>query len=356
MEIFAKEQDIKCYKEGDGIEHVVLIEDGYIVPGSIILGTDSHTDTNGALNSLAFGIGTTDGSYAMATGSIYDFDVPETIRINMHGQLNKGVYSKDLILFLIGRLGVDGAVKRVVEFGGPALKNLSMDSRTTIANMAVEMGARTAIFEPDDILEDYLKDRAKFNYKTYLPDENCNYEKVLDIDLSSLEPTVAFPHKPGNVTFISKSKEYMKKTAKNPTVDSPKVETLRITDAFLGACTNGRYEDLVEASKILKGRKVNPNTNFIVIPASRKVYNQLLKEGVLQIFADAGANIESSNCGPCFGKHMGIVGKGAQMISSSNRNYIGRMGSKDAKIFLASPVTVAAAAITGKIVDPREYL
>jgi 3-isopropylmalate/(R)-2-methylmalate dehydratase large subunit len=356
MEQFAKKQGMKCYKEGDGIEHVVLIEDGYVVPGSIILGTDSHTDTNGALNSLAFGIGTTDGSYAMATGSIYDFEVPKTIRINLHGQFQHGVYPKDLILFLIGKMGVDGAVKRVVEFGGPALKTISMDGRTTIANMAVEMGARTAIFDHDDILEDYLKDRAQFPYKTYLPDKGCTYEEVIDVDLVSLEPAVAFPHKPGNVTFIPDMEEYMKKSQNESTVDFPPVESVQITDAFLGACTNGRYEDLVAAAKVIKGRKVHPDTNFIVIPASRNVYNRLMKEGYLSIFAEAGANIESSNCGPCFGKHMGIVGKGAQMISSSNRNYIGRMGSKDAKIFLASPVTVAAAAVAGKIVDPRKYL
>lgn len=356
MERFAKEQGMKCYKEGDGIEHVVLIEDGYVVPGSIILGTDSHTDTNGALNTLAFGVGTTDGSYAMATGHLYDFEIPHTIRVNLHGQFPHGVYPKDLILFLIGKLGVDGAVKRVVEFGGPALKTISMDGRTTIANMAVEMGARTAIFEHDDILEDYVKDRAQYPYKPYLPDTDCTYEQTLDIDLVSLEPCIAFPHKPGNVTPISQIDKYMAQSQQSNSVDFPPVHDLIITDAFLGACTNGRYEDLVAAAKVLEGHSVHPDTTFIVIPASRKVYNRLLKEGYLSIFAEAGANIESSNCGPCFGKHMGIVGKGAQMISSSNRNYIGRMGSKDAKIFLASPVTVAAAAVAGKIVDPREYL
>lgn len=356
MEKFSKEHGIRCYKEGDGIEHVVLIEDGYIVPGEIVLGTDSHTDTNGALNSLAFGVGTTDASYALATGYLYDFEVPETIRVNLKGKFRKGVYAKDLILYLIGKLGVDGAVKKVVEFGGAELKNLSMDSRTTIANMVVEMGARTGIFEYDEILEKYLKNRARFPYQKYFPDPNCQYEKIIDINLSQLEPCIAFPHKPSNVTFISQVSDYMKKSQHSKSIDFAKVETLKITDAFLGACTNGRYEDFIEAAKILKGRKIHPNVNFIAIPASRNVYNCLMKEGILQIFADAGANIESSNCGPCFGKHMGVVGRGAQMISSSNRNYLGRMGSKDAKIFLASPVTVVAAAVAGEIVDPRKYL
>lgn len=356
MEDFAREQGAKCYKEGDGIEHVVLIEDGYIVPGEIILGTDSHTCTNGALNTLAFGVGTTDATYAMATGYLYDFEIPQTIRFNLKGRFQKGVYGKDLILYLIGKLGVAGASKRIIEFGGPALKNISLEQRITIANMGVEMGARTAIFEPDEILENYLKKRNKFPYKFYYPDKNCFYEKVFDIDLSELEPCVAFPHKPGNVTFISKIKDYMKESQKSQSIDFAPVNSLKITDAFLGACTNGRYEDFIEAAKIIKGRKVHKDVNFVVIPASRNVYNRLMKEGILQIFAEAGANIESANCGPCFGKHMGVVGRGAQMISSSNRNYIGRMGSRDAKIFLASPATVTASAIAGEIVDPRKFL
>lgn len=356
MEKFAKEQNAKCYKEGDGIEHIVLIEDGYIVPGEIILGTDSHTCTNGALNTLAFGVGTTDASYAMATGYLYDFKVPPTIRFNLYGKFKKGVYGKDLILYLIGKLGVDGASKKVIEFGGPALKNISLEQRMTIANMGVEMGARTVIFEPDEILENYIKKVSKFPYKFYYPDKNCVYEKIIDIDLSKIEPCVAFPHKPSNVTFISDIEDYMKKSQKSNSIDFAPVYSLNITDAFLGACTNGRYEDFIEAAKIVKGRKVHPNVNFVVIPASRKIYNRLMKEGILQVFAEAGANIESSNCGPCFGKHMGVIGREAQMISSSNRNYIGRMGSKEAKIFLASPATVAASAIAGKIVDPRNYL
>src|SRR3989338_5476499 len=211
MEKFSREQGTKCYKEGDGIEHVVLIEYGYIVPGEIVLGTDSHTDTNGALNTLAFGVGTSDATYAMSTGFIYDFEIPKTIRFNLKGKFKKGVYGKDLILYLIGKLGVDGASKKVVEFGGSALKDISMDQRITIANMGVEMGARTAIFEPDKKLKKYLKNRNKFPCKFYWPDKNCKYEKIIDVDLSILEPCVAFPHKPGNVRFISKIKNFMEK-------------------------------------------------------------------------------------------------------------------------------------------------
>jgi 3-isopropylmalate/(R)-2-methylmalate dehydratase large subunit len=206
--------------------------------------------------------------------------------------------------------------------------------------MAVEMGARTGIFEYDARTEEYIGDKAQFPYKTYASDAQCVYEKIIDIDMSSLEPQVALPHSPGNVSPISKLKKGL----------------YPITDAFLGACTNGRYEDFVEGAKILKGKKVSPHVNFVAIPASRKIYNRLMKEGVLQIYADAGANLESSNCGPCFGKHMGIIGKNGRMISSSNRNYIGRMGSKDGQIFLASPATVVASAIAGEITDPRHYL
>lgn len=356
MEEFSQKYGVKCYKEGDGIEHIVLMEDGYIVPGEIVLGTDSHTDTNGALNTLAFGVGTTDGSFTMATGHLYDFEVPKTIRFNLKGKLKKGVYAKDLILAIIGQLGVDGCVKRIAEFGGEGIKNISIEGRMTICNMAVEMGARTGIFEYDELTDNFIKERAQLPYKTYNPDKNCTYEKIVEIDMSTLEPQVAFPHKPGNVTSISNLKEYVEQSKKSTRIDFGRVTSLKITDAFLGACTNGRYEDFVEGAKILKGRKISPHVNFVAIPASRKIYNRLMKEGILQIYADAGANLESSNCGPCFGKHMGIIGKNAQMISSSNRNYIGRMGSKDGNIFLASPATVVASAIAGEITDPRHYL
>ena len=291
MEMFAKETGIKCFKEGDGIEHIVLIEEGKIVPGEIVLGTDSHTDTNGALNTLSFGIGTTDGTYALATGYLYDFIVPETIRVNLIGKFKNGVYAKDLILNLTGKLGAGGAVKQVLEFGGSGMKNINLDGRTTIANMAVEMGARTGIFEFDSILKKYLNQTTTLPYKPYFPDKNCHYTKTITLDLSKLTPTNSFPHKPENTTSVEKLKEYMAKSKRSKTADFVPVDSLTITDAFLGACTNGKYDDFVSAAKILKGHKVHPNVNFVVIPASRKIYNRLLTDGILQIFADSGANI-----------------------------------------------------------------
>ena len=356
MEEFSREQGMRCYREGDGIEHVVLIEDGHIVPWDIVLGTDSHTCTNGAMGALAFGVGTTDGAYSMATGHLYEFTVPETYRFDMTGALPKGVYAKDLILHIIGRLGAGGCSRRVAEFAGDGVRRLSMDARTTICNMAVEMSARTGIMPTDETLLGYLKDRAQWPVESLESDSDAKFANQMTVDLSTLEPTVAFPHKPANATPISRVQEMMAASQSQPTPDFPPVTSDRITDAFLGACTNGRYEDLVEAAAVLRGRKVHPGVSFVVIPASRRVYERAMDEGILQVFARAGANIESSNCGPCFGSHMGVLSKNAQMISSSNRNYQGRMGSRDARIFLGSPATVAASAIEGRLADPRKYL
>ncbi len=356
MEEFARPRGIKIYKEGDGVEHVVLMEDGELVPWDIVLGTDSHTDTNGAMGALAFGVGTTDGFYAMATGHIYDFVVPESVKFELTGTLPKGVYSKDSILHIIGKMGVGGCSKRVAEFTGDGLQSLSMDARTTICNMAVEMSARTGIMAYDDTLAHYLEGRAKWPVEPIDSDPDARYADHITIDLPSLEPCVAFPHKPGNVTTVSQVQEMIERSQQAPTPDFCAVDSDKITDAFLGACTNGRYEDLVAGAEVLRGHKVHPEVNLIVIPASRKVYERAMDEGILQVFIKAGANVESSNCGPCFGSHMGVISKNSRMISSSNRNYQGRMGSPDAKIFLASPATVVASAIEGKITDPRKYL
>lgn len=356
MEEFAKTRGITCYKEGDGIEHVVLIEDGQIAPWDIVLGTDSHTDTNGAMGALAFGVGTTDAFYAMATGHLYDFVVPESINFHLTGRLSKGVYSKDIILHIIGQMGAGGCSKRVAEFTGDGLASLTMDARTTICNMAVEMSARTGIMAYDDTLADYLRDRAQWPVEPITSDPDAIYAQTIEIDLSTLEPCVSFPHKPANMTAISKLQEMIERSQQAPTPDFCRVEDDRITDAFLGACTNGRYEDLAAAAEVLRDHSVHPDVNFIVIPASRNVYQRALKDGLLAVFAEAGANIESPNCGPCFGSHMGVISGKARMISSSNRNYQGRMGSGDARIFLASPATVAASAIEGRIADPRRYV
>jgi 3-isopropylmalate/(R)-2-methylmalate dehydratase large subunit len=356
METFSREQGIRCYREGDGIEHVVLIEGGHIVPWDIVLGTDSHTCTNGAMGALAFGVGTTDGAYAMATGHLYDFVVPATFRFELTGSFPKGVYAKDLILFIIGKLGAGGCSRRVAEFVGDGVRRLSMDARTTICNMAVEMSARTGIMPVDDTLEAYLAGRAKWPVEPIASDPDATFADRLTVDLAALEPMVAFPHKPANATPISRVSEMIAKSQAHPTADFPPVPSDKITDAFLGACTNGRYEDLVEAARVLRGQRVHPDVSFVVIPASRAVYERAMDEGILQVFIKAGANIESSNCGPCFGSHMGVLSGKAQMISSSNRNYQGRMGSRDARIFLASPSTVTASAIEGRLADPRKYL
>lgn len=353
---FAKPRGIKVYKEGDGIEHVVLIEDGHIVPWDVVIGTDSHTDTNGALGALAFGVGTSDGFYAMATGHIYDFVVPQSIKFELTGSLSKGVYSKDIILYIIGKMGAGGCSQRVAEFSGEGVHTLSMDARTTICNMAVEMSARTGIMAYDDTLAKYLEGRAQWPVEPIDRDLDATYADTMTVDLSSLEPCVAFPHKPANVTPISQIQEMIERSQKEPTPDFCPVDSDKITDAFLGACTNGRYEDLVAGAEVLRGNNVHPDVNLIVIPASRKVYERAMDEGILQVFIKAGANVESSNCGPCFGSHMGVLSSKGRAISSSNRNYQGRMGSPDARIFLASPATVAASAIEGHIADPRKYL
>lgn len=356
MQAFAKERGIKAYKEGDGIEHVVLIEDGHIVPWDIVLGTDSHTDTNGAMGTLAFGVGTTDGLYAMATGHLYDFVVPESVRFELSGTLPRGVYAKDIILHIIGRMGAGGCSKRVAEFTGPGVRSLSMDARTTICNMAVEMSARTGIMAYDEVLAEYLEGRAQWPVEPIDSDADADYAETLHIDLSALEPIVAFPHKPANTTPISKVQEMIARSQREPTPDFARVDDDTITEAFLGACTNGRYEDLVAGAEVLRGKKVHPDVNLIVIPASRQVYERAMDDGILQVFIKAGANVESSNCGPCFGSHMGVLSGRSKMISSSNRNYQGRMGSPEARIFLGSPATVVASAIEGRLTDPRKFL
>ena len=356
MESFGRECGFRVYREGDGIEHVVLIEDGHIVPWDIVLGTDSHTCTNGAMGALAFGVGTTDGAYAMATGHIYDFVVPETFQFELTGGFQRGVYAKDLILHIIGTVGAGGCSRRVAEFVGEGVRRMPMDARTTICNMAVEMSGRTGIMPTDETLLGYLKDRAQWPVEPVASDPDATFANRMTVDLSALEPMVAFPHKPANAVPFSRIPDMMAKSQAQPGPDLPAVTSDRITDGFVGACTNGRYDDLVEVAKVLKGNRVHKDVSLVVIPASRKVYERAMDEGILQVIIKAGANVESSNCGPCFGSHMGVLSRNAQMISSSNRNYQGRMGSRDARIFLGSPATVAASAIEGRLADPRKYV
>jgi 3-isopropylmalate/(R)-2-methylmalate dehydratase large subunit len=349
MKDFAKEEGMKIYKEGDGIEHTLVTEEGFVLPGEVVVATDSHTDTVGAIGALGFGIGTTEAEYALALGEIYDFTVPESALFEVRGEFSTGSYAKDLILYLLGHMSESGCSRMVAEYSGETIRNMGMDGRFTLCNMSVEMGARGAIVVPDQVTMDFLEDIMKRHPELAsqiqekikdIPklssDKGSSYASKLEIDVSKIAPQVALPHSPANVKPVSEVDE-------------------EVNVVFIGSCTNGRHSDLLEAAKILKGRKVHPGVNLLVIPASRNVYNWAMKSGVLQIFAEAGANIESSNCGPCFGKHMGVLAAGDRCLSTSNRNYKGRMGSPDARIYLASPATAAASAIEGRIADPGSY-
>jgi len=346
MADFAKDQGIAMYKEGDGIEHTIASEEAFVLPGEIAVATDSHTCTQGALGALAFGIGTTEGENLLATGELYSFTVPETIRFNVSGKFQRGVYAKDLVLHVLGTMGEGGASKRVAEYSGPTIDSLDMEGRFTICNLSVEMSARTAIINPDEKTMAYVKEALARRQATMTDeirgmiarsDPDAVYAKSVDVDASAVEPTVSLPHSPANAKPVSEVSDH-------------------IDTVFLGSCANAREADLIIAAKILKGKKVAQSTNLLVIPASRRVYNWAMDNGLLKVFADSGANIESSNCGPCFGKHMGILAPGDRCLSTSNRNYKGRMGSPEAFIYLGSPAVAAATAIEGRVADPRKYL
>lgn len=352
MKDFAQSTGIKMFKEGDGVEHVLLPETGQIVPGDIMLGTDSHTDTNGALNCLAFGVGTTDAQIAMATGNLYNFVVPKSILFRLHGKLREGVYGKDVILFIISKMGSGGCAKMVAEFGGEGIKTLPMDARFTIANMCVEMSGRTGIFPFDEKTEEYVKQTgSQWEMKPSTINEDASYVKVVDINLDEITPMVSFPHLPAHACPVSDCAAMIQKSQISTDHTMAKVKDDSLNFAFIGSCTNGRLSDLAIGAEILKGKTVHPDLTFIVIPGSRQVYNEAMDAGILAVYAKAGANIQSPNCGTCFGKHMGVLSDKGRMISTSNRNYQGRMGSKDALIFLASPATVAASAVAGRITN-----
>lgn len=346
MASFAKDQGIKMYKEGDGIEHTVASEEGFVLPGEIAVATDSHTCTQGALGSLAFGVGTTEAENLLATGELYSFTIPESISFRVDGTLQHGVYPKDLVLHILGLMGQGGCSKRVAEYSGPTFDSMDMDGRFTVCNLSVEMSARTAIINPDATTMSYVE-AALRGRGTSMSEEqsrmiarsdaSATYSQTVTVDASKVEPTVSIPHSPANAKPVSE-------------LNDP------INVVFLGSCANARKSDLTVAAKILKGRKVHPDTNLVVIPASRKVYNWAMENGILATIAASGANIESSNCGPCFGKHMGILAPGDRCLSTSNRNYKGRMGSPEAFIYLGSPAVAAATAVEGRIADPRKYL
>jgi len=335
---FAKEQSIRIYDVGEGgICHQVMPEKGYVTPGSLIVGADSHTCTYGAFGAFATGIGSTEAAAVFTTGKIW-LKVPEAIKVIVRGKLQKYVTPKDLILSIIGEVRVDGAIYKSLEFTGPTMKAMSIAGRMTVCNMAVEMGAKNGIVEPDETTSKFLEGRilnAKESFKSLKSDPDAVYEKTLRIDVTDLEPQVACPSSVDNVKPISK------------------VDNVEVNQAFIGSCTNGRLEDLRLAAQIMKGKKVKRGVRALVIPASQEVYAQALKEGLVEVFTETGALVCGATCGPCLGGHIGVLASGEVCVGTSNRNFIGRMGSPEAKVYLASPAVVAASALTGKLTDPR---
>ncbi len=337
---FVKKHGIKHFydvnSEG-GICHQVLSEKGYALPGYIIVGADSHTTTYGAFGAFSCGIGRSEVAAIWATGKIW-FKVPQSYKIIINGKLPDGVVAKDVILYIIGEIGADGATYKSVEFTGEVVKNMSQASRMVLSNMAAEMGAKNGYIAPDEKTFEWIGDRAKGAYEAIYPDDDAEYENVLEFDVSDLVPQIAAPHTVDNVYPVS---EY---------------EGKKINQVLLGTCTNGRLEDLEAAARVLKGRKIHKDVRFLVLPASWEVYKNALRKGIIETLIDAGAIVLNSGCGPCLGAHEGVLAKGEVALSTSNRNFKGRMGSKEAEIFLVSPLTAAASAIEGKITDPRKYL
>ena len=317
-----------------GGEHCLLPDKGLVVPGDVVVGADSHTCTYGALGAFATGMGSTDIAAAMATGDIW-MKVPETIKFVYHGKLTKWVGGKDLILFTIGQIGVDGALYAAMEFTGEAIDQLSMDGRFTMANMAIEAGGKAGLFHVDNKTLEYVKEHATRPYKVYEADKNAEYAQVYEWDVSKMELQVALPHLPSNTKPVSK------------------VGNINIDQAVIGSCTNGRLSDLRTAAEILKGRKVHPKVRCIVIPGTQQIYLDAMKEGLLEIFVKAGAVVSTPTCGPCLGGYMGILAGGERCVSTTNRNFVGRMGSPKSEVYLAGPPVAAASAIAGKIVSPE---
>ena len=333
---FAKEQNIKYFYDiKEGICHQVLPEKGHVLPGYLILGSDSHTTTYGAFGAFSAGIGRSEAASIMATGKLW-LKVPESMKITVNGELEKGVYAKDMILHIIGDIKADGANYMSVEFYGDTIENLSIAGRMVLSNMSAEMGAKAGIVQCDKKTEEWLKPRVSGEIRAVKPIDN-KYEITLEYNAEDITPKVACPHTVDNVKDVSD-------------VD------VEIDQALIGTCTNGRIEDLREAAKILKGKKVHKNVRLLILPASREVYLEALKEGLLTELVKSGAMILNPNCGPCLGAHEGVLAPGEVCISTANRNFKGRMGCKEAFVYLASPATVAASALTGKITDPREFL
>ena len=337
---FAIRNEITNYFEvGEmGIEHALLPEKGLTVAGDVIIGADSHTCTYGALGAFSTGVGSTDMAAGMATGMAW-FKVPSAIKFNLIGKPSKWVSGKDVILHIIGMIGVDGALYKSMEFVGEGVKNLSMDDRFTIANMAIEAGGKNGIFPVDELAEQYMKEHSKRSYTIYEADEDAVYDEEYTIDLSALRPTVSFPHLPENTHTIDEIHE---------------MDDIKIDQVVIGSCTNGRLDDLRCAAEILKGRHIKKGMRCIVIPATQAIYMQAMEEGLLKTFIEAGAIVSTPTCGPCLGGYMGVLAEGERCVSTTNRNFVGRMGHINSEIYLASPAVAAASAITGKISCPCE--
>jgi len=336
---FSLEQNLTHYFEVGqcGIEHAIIPEKGLALPGQLIVGADSHTPTSGALGALAVGVGSTDLGAVLATGEIW-LKVPETINFIYTGELNKWVGGKDLILYTIAQIGVDGANYKVMEFSGETIKNLSMDNRFTICNMAIEAGGKSGIIEADALTLEYLKDKTDKNFQLIKSDPDARYVKVFEYNVSNIEPQVAFPHLPDKGKPISE------------------VGEIRIDQSVIGSCTNGHIEDLRIAARILKNNKVDSKVRLIIIPATQQIYLDAMEEGLLKIFIEAGAVISPPTCGPCLGGHMGVLAKGEKAVSTTNRNFVGRMGHPESEVYLSGPAVAAASAITGKISSPEEVV
>ena len=335
---FARKHELKHYFEQGrvGIEHVILPEMGIVGPGMLTIGADSHTCTYGAVNGFSTGVGTTDLAVAMATGKAW-FKVPEAIKVELVGSKPDNITGKDVILTLIGMIGVDGALYKSLEFAGEGVKTLSMTDRLTIANMAIEAGGKNGIFPFDEVTREYVEGRVQQPYEPVAPDEDASYVQTVTIDLSALTPVVAFPHLPGNTKAVKDIKE-----------------PVEIDQVVIGSCTNGRLEDLQIAAKVMKGHKIHDRVRCIVIPGSQAIYQQAMHEGLFDIFIEAGAVVSCPTCGPCLGGYMGILAPGERCVSTTNRNFLGRMGDKTSEVYLAGPQTAAASAVLGRIAVPSD--
>ena len=337
---FAKEQGLKWYLvQGKcGVEHAILPEYGIVVAGECIIGADSHTCTYGALGAFSTGVGTTDIATGMATGELW-FKVPSAIKFVLTGKPGPYVSGKDVIIHIIGKIGVDGALYKSMEFVGDGIANLTMDDRFTMANMAIEAGAKNGIFIVDDQTRAYMDAHSDKQYTAYEPDEDAQYDQIVGIDLSEVRPTVAFPHLPGNAKTIDEVEA---------------MEPIKIDQVVIGSCTNGRISDMRKAAAILKGHTVHPDVRVMVVPATQEVYKECIKEGLVDIFIDAGCAFNTPSCGPCMGGHMGVMAPGEKCVSTTNRNFVGRMGDVESLIYLASPEVAAASAIAGYIANPEK--